>query len=443
MPLTITTRRHSGVSPLSADARRSLIDDYIVAARRLAPSTEKADAWVAAAINFLNVNVFAPGNIFTYRIESFLMGITDLDERVEAARALYFLYDKVSPSKEHRAVIERIGKQTLAAQKAKSASESAEKEPAAALAALFTSDPEARRVLIENLAKELKVRNYSRRTMKNYCAQVARYLVWRSKNPGMTDVESIKRHHLYLADQEGLAPRTINLSAAAISFFFANVLNRPVVADKLPRMKTGRPLPPVYSIEEIERILAATSNLKHRLILMLAYGCGLRLGEIRHLKRDDFDYDRSLLTIRQGKGKKDRVVMLDDVLKTPLHSYLKQGAGKTWLFEGYPAGNALTGRSIGNIFKEACTKAGVHRKSGIHGLRHSFATHLLEQGTDLRFIQEILGHSSSKTTEIYTHVSNASIKRIRSPLSKINLQYINQKQKLGERSSNRENRDIG
>jgi integrase/recombinase XerD len=167
----------------------------------------------------------------------------------------------------------------------------------------------------------------------------------------------------------------------------------------------------------------AESNLKHRLILMLAYGCGLRLNEIRHLKREDIERDRAVITVRQGKGKKDRIIMLDEALRPALDAYLKKGAGRVWLFEGYDPGQMISSRTIGLIFDHACQKAGVAKKSRIHGLRHSFATHLLEQGTDLRYIQELLGHNSSKTTEIYTHVSKAAITRIRSPLAKIELRH--------------------
>jgi hypothetical protein len=141
------------------------------------------------------------------------------------------------------------------------------------------------------------------------------------------------------------------------------------------------------------------------------------------VKPEIFEMDRNTIQIRQGKGKKDRQVMLDEVLKPEVDSFLKNGAGKNWIFEGQEPGIPIAARTIDLIFDHACQKAKVPKKGGIHTLRHSFATHLLEQGTDLRYIQELLGHSSSKTTEIYTHVSSLAISKIRSPLAKINLKH--------------------
>jgi integrase/recombinase XerD len=156
---------------------------------------------------------------------------------------------------------------------------------------------------------------------------------------------------------------------------------------------------------------------------MFAYGCGLRLNELTCLKREDFDLDRDVINIRKAKGMKDRTVMIDPVLKPEIENYLKATEGQIWLFEGQTPGQKIASRTIELVYDHACEKAGVVKKGGIHCLRHSFATHLLEQGTDLRYIQELLGHSSSKTTEIDTHVSKSAISRIRSPLAKIDLQH--------------------
>jgi integrase/recombinase XerD len=217
------------------------------------------------------------------------------------------------------------------------------------------------------------------------------------------------------------SPRTVNLVTAAIQFFYLNVLKSRLPVEYLPRMKTGRPLPKVYSEKDIEKILSADMNPKHRLLLMIAYGCGARLSEIRYLKRDDIKIDRDLILIRQGKGKKDRIVMLDPIIKIEIERYLKMNLSTIYLFEGYSPGIPLTTMTISKIYHHACEKAGITCLGGIHTLRHSFATHLLEHGTDLRFIQELLGHSSSKTTEIYTHVSAKAIGKIRSPIAHLNL----------------------
>jgi site-specific recombinase XerD len=274
---------------------------------------------------------------------------------------------------------------------------------------------------LKHLQSELKVRNYSPRTIKNYGAAVSQYLHWLNREPAEKDVPEIKRFQLYLKETRKYSPRTVNLVTAAIQFFYLNVLKYRLPVEHLPRMKTGRPLPKVYSEKEIEKILSVDMNPKHRLLLMLAYGCGARLSELRYLKRDDIKIDRDLILIRQGKGKKDRIVMLDPIIKVEIERYLKLNLSKTYLFEGYSPGIPLTTMTISKIYHHACEKAGVICQGGIHTLRHSFATHLLEHGTDLRFIQELLGHSNSKTTEIYTHVSAKAIGKIRSPIAHLNL----------------------
>ena len=276
---------------------------------------------------------------------------------------------------------------------------------------------------LKNMQTELKVRNYSPRTIKNYEAAVNQYLHWLKKNPSEKDVPEIKRFQLYLKESRKYSPRTVNLVTAAVQFFYIHVLRFRLPHDTLPRMKTGRPLPKVYSEQEIGKIISSVSNPKHRLIIMFAYGCGLRLSELSYLKREDFDLDRDIINIRKAKGMKDRTVMIDEVLKPEIENYLKVTEGQTWLFEGQTRGQKIAARTIELIYDHACQNAGVAKKGGIHCLRHSFATHLLEQGTDLRYIQELLGHSSSKTTEIYTHVSKSAITRIRSPLSKIDLRH--------------------
>jgi integrase/recombinase XerD len=275
--------------------------------------------------------------------------------------------------------------------------------------------------MVDQLQKEMQARNFSRRTMVNYSAAVERFFGMIKKHPSTITADALKQYFINLHEKENLAPRTVNLAAAAIAFFYEHVLNLASRTDALPRMKPGRQLPKVYSELEIENLLSAEKNPKHRLVLMLAYGCGLRLAEIRHLKPADIDFARDIICIRQGKGQKDRQVMLDPSIKAELSTYLRMNPGLIFLFEGYKAGIALTSATISKIYEHACEKAGITRQGGIHTLRHSFATHLLEHGTDLRYIQELLGHASSKTTEIYTHVSTRAIRTIRSPISHLNL----------------------
>jgi integrase/recombinase XerD len=169
------------------------------------------------------------------------------------------------------------------------------------------------------------------------------------------------------------------------------------------------------SKKEIKAILEAPINLKHRAMISLIYACGLRRSELLNLTLKDIHSDRNLLFIRQSKGKKDRVVPISMKLIAMLRDYYKAFKPKTWLFEGQLAGEKYSERSIQLVLNQSVSKAKINKQVSLHWLRHSYATHLLESGTDLRYIQELLGHSSSKTTEIYTHVSTRNLQQIRSP----------------------------
>lgn len=184
---------------------------------------------------------------------------------------------------------------------------------------------------------------------------------------------------------------------------------------KFTRPRTQHRLPNVLSKEEVKKILDASVNEKHRVILSIVYGCGLRRSEVLMLEPQDIDRDRMLLSVRQAKGFKDRVVPVSVKLIDMIDGYLKRYRPEKYLIEGQKAGRRYSAGSVEKVFRMACDKAGIKKNITLHGLRHSYATHLLEAGTDLRYIQELLGHKSSKTTEIYTHVTDKSIQRIRSP----------------------------
>ena len=186
-------------------------------------------------------------------------------------------------------------------------------------------------------------------------------------------------------------------------------------------MKIGKPLPKVYSEQQIQKMIKATKNPKHRLILMLAYGGGMRLEEIRLLRRQNIDFDKNCIRIRKGKGRKDRIIMLDEGIKKVLKTYISSETIADYLFINNSNGEILNSRTIQLIFDHACRRAGVPKIGGIHTLRHSFATHLMERGIDTRCVQELLGHANIKTTEIYTHVSTAMLRNIKSPLSYLDI----------------------
>jgi len=276
----------------------------------------------------------------------------------------------------------------------------------------------SREQLMEKLAQELKLKEYSTQTMKNYCSFVREFLYRTEAIPAPDPPTEPKQFLLYLKDQKQLAPRTINLASAALSFFYHKVLNSPVMIEKIPRMKTGKQLPKVYSKEDVRKILDAAENPKHKLVLMLTYGLGLRLNEIIHLKPTDIDWEREVIRIN-GKGSKQRDLPLDSCIAAPLRSYLKTHSGQKYVFEGTVKGEPYPSRTVQKVYHNACAKAGIQLRGGIHSLRHSFATHLLEAAIDLRQIQFLLGHSSIKTTQIYTHVSQKEIAKVRSPLASI------------------------
>ncbi len=185
--------------------------------------------------------------------------------------------------------------------------------------------------------------------------------------------------------------------------------------ESIHRPKGEKKLPNVLSKEEVKLILNAHHNIKHKTMLSLIYSCGLRRGELLNLKPADIDSKRNLILIKQSKGKKDRIVPLSPKILEMLRSYYICYKPKTWLFEGRNENEPYDERSLSNVLKQALTKSNIQKPVSLHWLRHSYATHLLESGTDLRFIQELLGHSSSRTTEIYTHVSTKSLQQIKSP----------------------------
>jgi integrase/recombinase XerD len=189
--------------------------------------------------------------------------------------------------------------------------------------------------------------------------------------------------------------------------------------DLIRRLKRAYLLPNVLSKEDVCLILSAQRNLKHRAMLSLIYSCGLRRGELLNLKLEDIDSKRGLVIIRMAKGKKDRVTPLSEKVLVMLREYLKAYKPKIWLFEGQQAGEKYDERSLASVLKQALEKCKINKPVTLHWLRHSYATHLLESGTDLRYIQELLGHRSSRKTEIYTHVSNKELQRIISPFDSL------------------------
>jgi site-specific recombinase XerD len=217
--------------------------------------------------------------------------------------------------------------------------------------------------------------------------------------------------------KRGYAASSMNLAISAATFFYNYVYgNRANQILNIKRPKKDNRLPPVLAKSEVRKIIDSASNIKHRLLLTLLYSAGLRVSEAVILEAADIDFKRKLILVRQGKGRKDRCTPLADNAATLLRAYIPLQASGKWLFPGQNPGSHITIRTAQKIFEHATLKAGLTRNVSVHSLRHSFATHLLESGTDIRYIQELLGHNSVKTTQRYTHVALREALIIRSPL---------------------------
>jgi len=267
---------------------------------------------------------------------------------------------------------------------------------------------------IELLRQLLVRKGYSPKTIESYLSHLSRYLKY---SDNKVDIMNINQYLLYLLEEKNLSHSYSNQAVNAIKAYLkvSQICSYKEVM-KIERPKKEKKLPKVLSKKEVKKIFNALSNEKHITELMLAYSCGLRVSEVARMELKDIDSERMLIIIKQGKGRKDRVTNLSEKMLKQLRIYYKQYKPKEWLFEGQKKNQHISTRSLQNIFNAAVKKAKIKKDVTFHSLRHSFATHLLESGVDLRYIQELLGHSSSKTTEIYTHVSKKSIQGIPNPL---------------------------
>ncbi len=265
--------------------------------------------------------------------------------------------------------------------------------------------------------EKLEQKRYSESTINSYVAYFKDFLhYFESQQPEQILAEAINAYLLDLIRNKGISASQQNIHISAIKFYYEKVLGRPKENYQIDRPRSRKALPDVLSKQEIGLILQHCSNLKHRCILALIYSAGLRRSELIQLQLTDIISDRNLIKIRDSKGQKDRYTLLAASLIEQLRVYYKQYKPQKWLFEGARAGTPYSATSIVKLLKNASSRAGIVRRVSPHMLRHSFATHLLEQGTDLRYIQELLGHYSTKTTEIYTHVSQRHLKNIKNPL---------------------------
>lgn len=275
----------------------------------------------------------------------------------------------------------------------------------------------------EMITREIKAfedwmrnKRYSESTIKTYRESVG--IFFRHLNNKIAeeiDNDDLERFNKDYVIKRGYSSSFQNQVVNAVKLFFKNRQHRKLDIDLIYRPKKPTVLPNVLSKEEVKAILEAHGNLKHRTMLILIYACGLRRSELLSLKPTDVDSKRGILLIKQAKGKKDRITPLSTKLVELLRQYYRAYKPSVWLFEGQSKGQPYSAGSLQNVLKQALRKTRIQKPVTLHWLRHSYATHLLESGTDLRYIQELLGHNSSRTTEIYTHVSTKSLQKIKSP----------------------------
>lgn len=282
--------------------------------------------------------------------------------------------------------------------------------------------------LRQRMIEDMTMRRLSEKTQSGYIRAISRLSDFLQHSPAHATAEELRQFQLHLAEQ-GSSAITINAMVTALKFLYCKTLNRPEVLWQLSSVPVPRKIPRVMSIEEVKRLLAAASNLKYRTALAVAYGAGLRVSEVPALKVTDIDSQRMVLRIEQAKGKKDRLAMLSPVLLGYLRDWWHYANAQRlmlhggWLFPGQNPVNPMSARQLSRACKAAAKDAGLDKHISMHTLRHSFATHLLEAGVDIRVIQTLLGHSKLESTALYAQVATKVLHDVISPLDALkNLQ---------------------
>jgi site-specific recombinase XerD len=278
--------------------------------------------------------------------------------------------------------------------------------------------------LRQRLIDDMEVRRFSRETQRNYIRDIGRFATYLRRSPDTATAEEVRRFQIEQLDA-GVPVPTMNSIVSALRFFFVYTIDRPDLARRLIRAKHPRHLPVVLSRDEVARLLNATTCLKHQAALSVAYGAGLRVAEVAALKVSNIDSERMLLRVEHGKGGRYRNAMLPADLLILLREWWKAGRQQGvmhragWLFPGQHAMKPISTRQLHRVVVEAARAAEIPKRVGPHTLRHSFATHLLEDGVDVRVIQVLLGHAKLETTALYTQVATRTVRSVISPLDKL------------------------
>jgi site-specific recombinase XerD len=272
--------------------------------------------------------------------------------------------------------------------------------------------------LRQRLIDDLTARRYSEKVQKAYVRHIRTFTAFLGRSPDTATKEDLRRFQLHLAQQQ-IGPGSINAAIAALRFFFTMTLEKPDLVRPLRSVTKPRKAPVVLSQEEVARLLQAAPSLKYKAALSVAYGAGLRVSEVANLKVSDIDSERMMLRVEQGKGQRDRYVMLSPQLLELLRDWWRAARPPAWLFPGQNPINPITPRQLNRAVTAAKDLAGISKRISPHTLRHSFATHLLEQGVDIRVIQVLLGHAKLETTALYTRVAVSTVRDIKSPLERL------------------------
>jgi integrase/recombinase XerD len=274
---------------------------------------------------------------------------------------------------------------------------------------------------MSNYIDSLKLRRYSPRTLNIYISALRSIHVWLRENYFISvddiDPKMASKYFLYLTDTVKSSYSTVRIHRFALAYYYREILKKPLNLSFMMKMKKGSHIPTVLSREEIVKILKNIHNIKHRCMVSLLYSSGLRVSEVVNLKVGDISFNNMTITVREGKGRKDRVTIFSESLRDPLRELIEDKKASDFIFtSSFASGEKLSIRTLQQVFYNALDRSGVKKDASCHDLRHSFASHLLESGTDLRYIQELLGHKNIATTMIYTKVSNIKIRGIKSPL---------------------------
>jgi integrase/recombinase XerD len=264
----------------------------------------------------------------------------------------------------------------------------------------------------------MTLKGYSASTQRSYLQHIGAFALHFNCCPSQLDCSHVQQYLHHLVSKMGLSRSSVNTAYSGIKLLFVNVLEKPWNAVVLPRPKRIKTLPVVLSRDEVQRIFNGVINSKHRALLMLIYSSGLRVGEATRLQVPDIDSQRMTVRIRQGKGRKDRYSILSALTLRQLRSYWQVYRPRLWLFEGHNSTSHLSIRTVQTVYAQAKRRAGVHKRGGVHQLRHCFATHLIEHGVDVSKVQLLMGHTHLGTTARYLHLSTTHLAGIEHPMDK-------------------------